>query len=100
MEGKRYAQLRSSDATKLADNVLHEKLSLVSFGRRKHWIEAGAPRHWRQRPEHTYFHLVDTFIIALRVTKYNLNDFLATPSTSGRAVRLADYRRGREQGGV
>ncbi|MBD8065176.1 hypothetical protein IC608_06795 [Devosia sp. PTR5] len=124
MEGKKYGQLRARDGTKLADKILHERLSAEYEWVTKAYEDTSAFVHLdgenirsklvhlsmgaffnlsgvdAQRPEHAYFHLADTFFIALRMTRNILADFLATrPQPQERALRLAAFRRARERGG-
>ena len=113
MAGKKYGQLKSREGVKLADKVLHEALS-----RQYEWVtqayeDTSAFVHLdgeniksklvhldmgaffnlsgidAKRPESAYFHVADTFFIALRMTKSILVDFFATrPQPPERQGRL------------
>lgn len=118
MAGKKYGQLKSRDGVKLADKVLHEALSLEYEWVTRAYEDTSAFVHLdgeninskmvhlemggffnlsgvdAKRPEHAYFHVADTFYIALRMTRTLLAAFLATrPQPPERAERLATFRR-------
>lgn len=123
MGGKKYGHLKTADGTKLSDKVLHERLSVEYEWVSEAYEDASAFVHLdgeniksklvhlsmgaffnlsgvdSKRPDHTYFHLADTFFIALRMTRNILAEFFATrPQPPERAARLAAYRRERGYG--
>ncbi|RYG87692.1 MAG: hypothetical protein EON59_06725, partial [Alphaproteobacteria bacterium] len=90
MAGRKYGQLKSRDSVKLADKVLHEALSLQYEWVTKAYEDTSAFVHLdgeninsklvhlelgaffnlsgidAKRPDRAYFHVADTFFIALR----------------------------------
>ncbi|QIO52175.1 hypothetical protein HA461_13775 [Rhizobium leguminosarum bv. trifolii] len=121
MKGERYSSLRmKGDGPRLVDKLLHEELSKlyawvtdayestsayvhldrVAINSKLTYLEPDAFFSLsgidKAKPEEAYYHLVDTFFIALRMTKQLLEDFLATrPKPCERAERLAKFRRER-----
>ncbi|NKK70027.1 hypothetical protein GFM13_06405 [Rhizobium leguminosarum bv. viciae] len=121
MNGEKYSSLRMRNGgPRLVDKTLHQELSKryswvtdayestsayvhleeVNISSKLTYLEPGGFFNLagidKVRPEEAYFHLVDTFYIALRMTKQLLEDFLATrPQPPERTARLAEFRRQR-----
>ncbi|MDX8509577.1 hypothetical protein [Mesorhizobium captivum] len=118
MAGNKFGQLKSREGVRLADKVLHEALSFEYAWVTEAYEDTSAFVHLdgeniksklvhlemgaffnlsgvdAKRPEAAYFHLADTFFVALRMTKDILLDFLRTrPQAQERAERLAAFRR-------
>jgi hypothetical protein len=125
MKGERYSSLRmKSGGPRLVDKILHQELSklyawvtdvyestsayvhldrvnisskLTYLDRRAFFNPAGIDK---TKPEDAFYHLVDTFFIALRMTRQLLEDFLATrPQPPERAAHLEEFRRQRHGDG-
>jgi hypothetical protein len=68
----------------------------MSLGPRVFFNLAGIDK---AKPVEAYYHLVDTFFIALRMTKRLLEDFLATrPQPPARLEELRRQRYGADEG--
>ncbi|NTG29982.1 hypothetical protein G6L08_22805 [Agrobacterium rhizogenes] len=121
MEGEKYSALRMRDGgAKLADKTLHLELSKlyawvsqayedtsafvhldrVSINSKMVYLDNGGFFNLAgvdaRRPDEAYHHLVDTFFIALRMTRDLLQDFLRTrpqpPERLAELVRLRNER--------
>ncbi len=126
MRGEKYPSLKmKGGGPKLADKLLHQELSklyawvtgayestsayvhldrvninskIIHLDQGEFFNLAGIDK---AKPEEAYYHLVDTFFIALRMTKQLLNDFLATrPQPPERAALLEKFRRQRFEDGA
>lgn len=118
MKGEKYSMLRMPDGrTRLVDKLLHQELSKlyawvssayedssafvhldrVNISFKLTWLEKGGFYNLdgidRRRPDEEYYHLVDTFFLALRMTRDMLRDFLRTrPQPEQRKVALERSR--------
>ncbi|PWE52997.1 hypothetical protein DEM27_28350 [Metarhizobium album] len=126
MNGEKYSALRMRDGrTRLVDKLLHQELAKlyawvseayedasafvhldrVNIGFKVTWLDSGGYYNLngidRNRPDEQYHHLVDTFYIALRMTRDLLRDFLQTrPQPAERQAALEKFRaEGRTLGG-